>query len=259
MNSTFFNERTAQILEEWAAENDVALADLKRIFDGIHPVRSRRGSPAPGQKAAMFFPGLHAVPFWDRTEFAWASTVEAAADRIRADYESGIALQQGTRQSQSFRTDGGSWSVRYITCVGRYDPRAAQHFPSTVAALQGAPGALSCGMAYFSTITPQTHILPHSGFTNAHLRCHLTLSTSEGCRIRVGEELRSWTNGELLIFDDTYEHEVWNESPNKRVVLLFDVFHPELSAAECNALNVLAGVWRRSVMARGMTDSQMAT
>ena len=258
MDSTFFNERTRQALEGWAAEKGVALAELERIFDGIRPEPSRYGSPAPGQAPTIFFAGLRAVPFWERAEFAWASKVEAAADRIRADYEISRALREGTRQYESFRTDGGTWLVKYITCVGRYDPRAEQHFPITVEVLRSAPGALSCGMTYFSTITPQTHILPHSGFTNAHLRCHLTLSTSDGCRIRVGEETRSWVNGELLIFDDTYEHEVWNDSPNERVVLLFDVFHPDLSVAECDALDFLAGAWRRSVMTRGLTREMAA-
>lgn len=258
MDSTFFNQRTEQALRSWAGEHGVALTALERILDGIQPGASRLGTPAPGQAPTVFFPGLRATPFWNRSEFAWVPDVEDAAGRIRRDYERGRALAEAVRPSQSFRTDGGTWSVKYITCVGRFDPRAEQHFPSLVQVLRGVPGALSCGMTYLSTITPQTHIMPHSGFTNAHLRCHLTLSTSDGCRIRVGEEIRTWVDGQLLIFDDTYEHEVWNNSPTERVVLLFDIFHPELSPVECDALEFLACVWRRSVRARGLTGGQIA-
>jgi aspartyl/asparaginyl beta-hydroxylase (cupin superfamily) len=258
VDPTFFNERTEQALKGWAADKGVVLSELQRIFDGVRPTPSRCVSPVPGQAPTIFFGGLRAVPFWDKAGFAWALKVEAAADRIRADYESSRALGAGTGQYESFRTDSGAWSVKYITCIGRCDPRAEERFPTTVETLRSVPGALSCGMTYFSTITPRTHILPHSGFTNAHLRCHLTLSTSDGCRIRVGEDTRTWVDGELLIFDDTYEHEVWNDSPNERAVLLFDMFHPDLSAAECEALSFLASVWRRSIMTRGLTSGQMA-
>lgn len=253
MDSRFFSEATRLALEKWAADHDVPCAALARIIDGIKPGPSRLGSPAPLQSPTVFFAGLRSKPFWERSEFSWTPLVEAAVAGIRIDYGNNHPLLDSTRLYESFRTDRGTWAVKYITCVGRCLPQADRFFPNTVKVLGDAPGALSCGMTYFSTITPRTHILPHSGFTNAHLRCHLTLSTSDGCRIRVGDETRSWVNGELLIFDDTYEHEVWNDSPNERVVLLFDVFHPDLSAVECDALVFLASVWRRSVMTRGLT------
>jgi aspartyl/asparaginyl beta-hydroxylase (cupin superfamily) len=253
VDSKFFSDTTRYALEEWAADHDVPRVELARIFDGIRPGPSRLGSPAPRQTPTVFFAGLRSTPFWDRFRFSWTSTVEAAVADIRADYESNQPLLDSTRLYESFRTDRGTWAVKYITCVGRSLPQAERYFPSTVKVLSDVPGALNCGMTYFSTITPRTHILPHSGFTNAHLRCHLALSTADGCRIRVGDETRTWVNGELLIFDDTYEHEVWNDSPNERVVLLFDVFHPDLSCVECDALVFLASVWRRSVMTRGLT------
>ena len=253
MDAAFFGDSTRQAVKSWAAQRDIALGELTRILEGSPAnAMDRRWSLAPKQQPTVYFPGLRASPFWDVSNFPWASQIEAAVDSIRTEYTSCLSLSERTRLSPSFRTDGGNWSVRYITCIGRFDKRALQHYPSTVEALSSPPGALGCGMTYFSSIAPNTHILPHSGFTNAHLRCHLALSTSEGCRIRVDGETRSWASGKLLIFDDTFEHEVWNESSNARVVLLFDVFHPDLSVSECRALEFLASVWRRTIMLRGL-------
>lgn len=258
MDSTFFSDGARQALLAWARDRELPSARLERILDGIGPGGARTGVPAPGQSPTVFFEGLRAMPVWSRSEFAWARPIEAAAGRIRNEYDSLRRQDASAPPAESIRTEGGSWRVHYITCVGRYDVRAEHRFPDTVAALRHAPGALSCGMTYFSTVSPKAHILPHSGFTNAHLRCHLTLSTADGCRIRVGPAVETWVEGQLLVFDDTYEHEVWNDSPQARVVLLFDVFHPDLAAHECEALEFLAGVWRRSVMTRGLTAGRLA-
>jgi len=75
-------------------------------------------------------------------------------------------------------------------------------------------------------------IAPHFGHTNARLICHLPLIVPEGCGLRVGNETRPWIEGQTLIFDDSMEHEAWNGSGRPRVVLLFEIWRPELSAEE---------------------------
>jgi aspartyl/asparaginyl beta-hydroxylase (cupin superfamily) len=77
-------------------------------------------------------------------------------------------------------------------------------------------------MAGFSSLAPGTHIEPHTGFTNAVLRCHLGLVVPSGCSMRVGSETREWTEGGVLVFDDTIEHEVWHRGTSPRVILLVD-------------------------------------
>ena len=77
--------------------------------------------------------------------------------------------------------------------------------------------------AEFSMLEPGTHILPHRGYTNLVLRSHLGMIIPEGdLGIRVGEETKTWKKGEYLIFDDSIDHEAWNKTNEKRIVLMID-------------------------------------
>ena len=74
---------------------------------------------------------------------------------------------------------------------------------------------------------------------NARLICHLPLVVPPGCGFRVGGETREWREGELLIFDDTVEHEAWNEGSSERIILIFDVWRPEIDSEERRAITAL--------------------
>jgi len=84
----------------------------------------------------------------------------------------------------------------------------------------------------FSVMQPGVHVWPHSGPTNCRLRAHLGLVTPDGPRIRVANEIRSWKQGEFIVFDDSFEHEVWHDGDQVRLVLIVDMWHPELTAQE---------------------------
>ena len=91
-------------------------------------------------------------------------------------------------------------------------------------------------MAIYSLLKPGTHIQPHHGMLNTRLICHVPLIAPDGCALRVGSETRTWRQGEALIFDDSFEHEAWNRGGETRVVLLFEIWRPEISADERAAL-----------------------
>jgi aspartyl/asparaginyl beta-hydroxylase (cupin superfamily) len=93
--------------------------------------------------------------------------------------------------------------------------------------------------AMFSLLAPKTSIPPHVGVNNARLVCHLPLVVPEGCWFRVGAETRFWKRAEAFVFDDTIEHEALNPSDQLRVVFIFDVWHPELSDVEREAVTAL--------------------
>ena len=104
-----------------------------------------------------------------------------------------------------------------------------------MAALRGAPQPDQPGRtpsAMFSLLKPKTRIPPHTGVSNVRLVTHLPLIVPPGCGFRVGNDTREWETGKAWVFDDTIEHEAWNDSEQLRVVLIFDVWHPQLSAAE---------------------------
>ena len=82
------------------------------------------------------------------------------------------------------------------------------------------------GSAYFSLLQPKTHLKAHCGPTNLRLRMHFGLFVPKGCRIRVHDETRAWNEGECLLFDDSFEHEVWHDGTGDRIVLICDMWHP---------------------------------
>ena len=98
--------------------------------------------------------------------------------------------------------------------------------PRTAEIIYSIPQILSCD---YSFLKPQTHIMPHKGYTRMVLRCHLPLIVPdpEKCMIRVGDETRHWKEGELMIFDDSFDHEAWNNTDENRVVLMFDIPNPK--------------------------------
>lgn len=94
--------------------------------------------------------------------------------------------------------------------------------------------------AMFSLLKPNTHIPPHTGVSNVRLVTHIPLIIPEDCGFRVGNQTRSWELGKAMIFDDTIEHEAWNNSDKLRVVLIFDIWHPHLNPAEREMITQLA-------------------
>lgn len=83
---------------------------------------------------------------------------------------------------------------------------------------------------------PGVHVWPHCGPTNCRIRAHLGLVVPEGPRIRVVNETRTWNVGEFIAFDDSFEHEVWHDGDSLRLVLIVDMWHPDLSDVERRTL-----------------------
>ena len=114
-------------------------------------------------------------------------------------------------------------------------PAAAARCPATAAALAHVPQAELPGRAptaFFSILKPRTRIPPHTGVSNTRTIVHLPLIVPPGCGFRVGGETREWVEGQAFAFDDTIEHEAWNDSDEARVVLILDVWNPYLTAVE---------------------------
>jgi aspartyl/asparaginyl beta-hydroxylase (cupin superfamily) len=117
-----------------------------------------------------------------------------------------------------------------------------RNVPNAVAALGHAPIPRIDGfapMVMFSLLKPGTHIPAHHGISNTRLICHLPVLAPAGCALRVGPMTRSWEEGKALIFDDSFEHEAWNRGSRLRVVLLFEIWRPEISLAERDELTAL--------------------
>lgn len=195
---------------------------------------------------AYFFPELANIQFFPREMFPWLATLEAATPEIAAELQQLIATDQGfepyIRQSADAPTrqdhpllNNSAWSAYFLWKDGVPVPGNAERCPKTLAALAGLPLCRIPGRTpsiLFSRLAPGAHIPPHTGFLNTRLICHLPLIVPPNCHLRVGNERREWRAGEAWVFDDTIEHEASNGSDRSRVVLIFDIWRPELSARE---------------------------
>lgn len=204
------------------------------------------------QPMSFYFPGLPQIQFYERDQFDWVAKVEAATEAIRSELLTILDDGQGfapyvesdpTRPAKRNSMLGDArWSAYHLLRGGQPVAGQAERCPQTLQALRAVPMPAITGrspMALFSMLKPGMHIIPHTGFLNTRLICHLPLLTPPGCRLRVGNEVRQWEAGKLLIFDDSIEHEAWNEGSETRVVLLFEIWRPEISAADREALTVL--------------------
>jgi aspartyl/asparaginyl beta-hydroxylase (cupin superfamily) len=201
---------------------------------------------------SFFYPGLPHTQFFDTADFDWVADLEAAAPAIRAELEAALASDTGHKpyvEADPSRPNKGhsllgdpNWSAFHLIENGAPVAGNADRCPAAMAALADLPIPKIAGrspMALFSVLKPHTHIPPHSGMLNTRLIVHLPLIVPEKCRLRVGNDTRTVVAGKVMIFDDSIEHEAWNDSDETRVILLFEIWRPELTAAERHALTAM--------------------
>ncbi len=163
--------------------------------------------------------------FLDPAPFGFPSVLESHWRAVRAEYE---ALPPDLFEPWVQRPmHGGRWTVFGLVAGGQQVPAACALCPQTAQLLGQVPGL---SMAGFSRLAPHAHVKPHVGWAESVYRLHLGLVVPGGCRLRVGEETRTWEEGRCLIFDDTVEHEAWNDSEEPRTVLLLDFLRPGVTA-----------------------------
>jgi aspartyl/asparaginyl beta-hydroxylase (cupin superfamily) len=204
------------------------------------------------EPTAFYFPGLPQRAFYDPAEFAWVAALEAAMPAIRAEAEAVLADRAGVapyveapkdRPAKPHSLlDDPRWSAFHLYKGGAPVAANSARCPATMAAVKDLPIPIIGGrspMVLFSILEPGTHISPHNGMLNTRLICHLPLIVPHDCRLRVGNHSRAVEAGKMLIFDDSIEHEAWNNGDAIRVILLFEIWRPELTAAERAGLTAL--------------------
>ena len=240
----------------WCRAQQCGAGPYERLIDSLSSSASGEWADVPaGTSPNLYVTGLSSVAWWDSQAFDWQMTLEQATDDIFQEFSDSSDLVRRHQSPGSKFQGRGTWNASYIVASGLLLPSARQLFPRTMRRLAGVPGALSAGMTYFSSLRPSSSITPHSGFTNAHLRCHLCLSNSEGSWLRVGAESRPWELGKVFVFDDTFEHEASNDGSLTRTVLLFDIFHPMLDTFEQQGMVKLVDLFRRQHMRSTMAST----
>lgn len=206
------------------------------------------------QPTFLHFPQLPAREFYPHAEFAWLGELEAASADVREEFEristedaaslepyiaypQGVPLDQWAELNHSRR-----WSVFYLWRDGKPVEEHLQRCPRTAQLLTTLPLLQIAGYAptvFFSILDAKSHIPAHTGVTNTRVIVHLPLIVPPGCRFRVGSTTREWQPGEALVFDDSIEHEAWNDSDVPRAILILDVWNPYLSAAERDLVSAM--------------------
>jgi aspartyl/asparaginyl beta-hydroxylase (cupin superfamily) len=200
------------------------------------------------------FPYLPALEFFPRDQFPWLAALEARTAEIRQEllsllderdpgfgpyvaFEPGQPVNQWGELNHSPR-----WSAWFLWKDGVRQEANIARCPATAAALEGVPLLDLPGKgptAMFSLLEPRTRIPPHTGSNNVRTTVHLPLIVPERCGFRVGAETRTWRVGEAWAFDDTIEHEAWNDSDEPRAIFIVDVWNPLLTEAERAAVRVI--------------------
>ena len=172
------------------------------------------------------------TPVLDRSPFGFLDEIGANWETIRDEikpllrHRDALPVFQELSRDQRKIAKDDNWHVFVLYGFGGKHEANCAKTPQTSKLLETVPRLQT---AWFSILAPNYHIPAHRGVTKGILRCHLGLQipkTPERCRMRVGDEMCVWREGELFVFDDTYEHEVWNDTDEERVILLFDFDRP---------------------------------
>lgn len=235
-----------------AAAGRIALSESER--DRLARFQSnvlRRTRPYHSEPTHFHYPGLREREYHDRAFFPWLEALEAATAAITEDFHRVMAAERAElvpyiqypddvplRQWAALNRNK-AWTAIHLVQNGVTIEVNARHCPAVMGLLGtlGQPAIAKRGPnAMFSLLAPGAHIPPHTGVANTRLVCHLPLIVPPGCWFRVGDDRREWEVGKAWVFDDTIEHEAMNPSDALRVILIIDTWHPDLSAAEREAV-----------------------
>lgn len=257
-----------QVRDRWAEARSQALAgaaqraagdaspDDQARLDRFRTNILRKTGVYHSEPMHYHYPGLSEREYHPRHRFPWLATIEAASAEIRAEMEGLLRSERAELAPYLQYSDheplaqwaglnrNPDWTAIHLIRNGQRVDANADLCPRTMELLGAIgqpdiPGASPTAM--FSLLAPHTTIPPHNGVNNSRLLCHLPLVVPEGCWFRVGAETRYWREGEAFVFDDTIEHEASNPSGLLRVVMIFDLWHPDLSDAERRGIAAMLG------------------
>ena len=172
------------------------------------------------------------TPFIDNSHFPFLAEFEDKWEVIRDEVKEVLKHRDDIPGFEQISPDqhriakAQQWKTFILYGFGEQLEKNCKQAPVTAEILSRVPNVQT---AWFSILAPGYHIPAHTGVTKGIVRSHLGLilpKDREKCRIRVDDEIRAWEEGKVFTFDDTYEHEVWNDTPDERVILLFDFDRP---------------------------------
>ncbi|XP_045558682.1 aspartyl/asparaginyl beta-hydroxylase isoform X11 [Salmo salar] len=196
------------------------------------------------QRSLYNVDGLKAQPWWTPKDTGYMDLVKTLERNWRIIRDEAQSVMDKTTglfvpEEENLR-EKGEWGQFTLWQQGKKAGEACRSVPKTCGLLERYPEATGCkrGQIKFSVMQPGTHVWPHTGPTNCRLRMHLGLVIPKtGCKIRCTNDTRAWEEGKVLIFDDSFEHEVWQDADSYRLIFIVDVWHPELTQYQRQTLS----------------------
>jgi aspartyl/asparaginyl beta-hydroxylase (cupin superfamily) len=254
VHATHVGELGRHIRDQLGPARDALSGAQKKRLEAFIDTTLRTRKRYRQEPMEYWYPGLPDIEFYEREEFPWLAGFEAATPAIQRElarilvedeagfspyihYDEHLPLDQWRELNKSPR-----WSAFHFYERGHELTERSARAPETMAAVRRLPQAEVDGRsptAMFSVLKPRTRIPPHTGIANFRLVVHLPLVLPGNCGFRVGGETREWRIGEAWVFDDTIEHEAWNDSDETRIILICDVWSPRLSPEEREAIRAV--------------------
>jgi hypothetical protein len=219
--------------------------------------REPETSRYPQQPQTFYYPGMPLVDFVDPADFEWRAALEAKTATFLAEAQTLLAdpanflpyMRQTTDRPQGDvhgLLENPDWSTCYLTDQGQPIADRVALAPVTYGTLNSEVPLCRIGQRapsiMFSLLRAQSNIPSHTGMVNCRFVCHLPLIVPDHCGFRVGSATREWRVGELMVFDDSVQHEAWNNSDEDRLVLIFDIWRPEVSLEERRQIETLFNI-----------------
>lgn len=197
----------------------------------------------PAQKDTKYvMPGLTSKPWHSVSDYPEISKIATVLERLHPQIKKEIS-QVGDKNQilpsyKHYRVSLDNWKALYLYRNNAKTDEGAYLVPTTAKFLQDYLGEMLCpfGEMHFSILKPGVKIPPHSDLWNFTLNLHFAVDIPKGCAIKVADETREWEEGKCLLFDYSYKHEAWNNSEYDRICLLMDIWNPEVTQVEQQAL-----------------------
>ena len=255
-----------QILSE--QESTTGKKAMRRIRDCVDIQHGRKKpifADEMQRPGAVYVPGIPSQPWFERDEIEGIGELEKVAMPIReelltllneneADFSPYVHQGPGVPAAMRNLAGSADWSSYHLYKEGERQQEHCNRCPETIAAVDLMQMPTCKGNApevFFSVLKPGAHIKPHYGVANTKLAIHLALIVPDDCALRCGPVTRGWSEGQCIIFDDSFEHEAWNRSDSLRAVLILEVWNPHLSETEKTALTLLCNAisdWEQPVL-----------
>lgn len=242
-----------ELLEAWCLERQIAPEKISRVFEMLKlRKRGERTEQDPIQFPACYLQDAAASAWHEPNQYAWVKLLEDNFEGIKKEalsiFEKNL---MGVHPENDDLAGYGTWNTFFFYKNGEKYLKNLEQCPFTASILSKIPGVDIAGRTYFSAMTPGIHIKPHCGPHNFKLRTHLGIATAPEAVIRVADEVKPWVTGKCIVFDDSFEHEVWNKSEMTRIVLIVDVWNPCLSDEAKLALEyIMPEFYKRSEIER---------